>query len=64
MFWAAEDTTDVLRFYRDFVTDAPDELGTIIRLGTIPPLPAVDESSALPAGHRGGQLLRRACRGR
>ena len=43
VFWAAEDTTDVLRFYRDFVTDAPDELGNVIRLGTIPPLPAVDE---------------------
>jgi FAD/FMN-containing dehydrogenase len=43
VFWAAEDTTEVLRFYRDFVTDAPDELGTIIRLGTIPPLPMVDE---------------------
>ena len=43
VFWAAEDTTDVLRFYRDFVADAPDELGTVIRLGTIPPLPVVDE---------------------
>ncbi len=43
VFWAAEDTTDVLRFYRDFLTDAPDELGTIVRLGTIPPLPVVDE---------------------
>jgi FAD/FMN-containing dehydrogenase len=43
VFWAAEDTTDVLRFYRDFVTDAPDELGTVIRLGTMPPLPMVDE---------------------
>ena len=43
MFWAAENTTDVLRFYRDFLTDAPDELGNIIRLGTIPPLPAVAE---------------------
>jgi FAD/FMN-containing dehydrogenase len=41
VFWAAEDTTDVLRFYRDFVADAPDELGTVIRLGTIPPLPGV-----------------------
>src|SRR5262245_50791188 len=40
VFWTAEDTTDVLRFYRDFVADAPDELGTVIRLGTIPPLPA------------------------
>ena len=41
VFWAAEDTTDVLRFYREFVADAPDELGTVIRLGTIPPLPAI-----------------------
>ena len=43
VFWAAEDTSDVLRFYRDFVTDAPDELGNVIRLGTIPPLPVVSE---------------------
>jgi FAD/FMN-containing dehydrogenase len=43
VFWAAEDTTDVLRFYREFVADAPDELGNVIRLGTIPPLPVVGE---------------------
>jgi FAD/FMN-containing dehydrogenase len=43
VFWAAEDTTDVLRFYREFVTDAPDELGNVIRLGTIPPWPTVNE---------------------
>jgi FAD/FMN-containing dehydrogenase len=43
VFWAAEDTTDVLRFYRDFVADAPDELGNVIRLGTIPPLPVIRE---------------------
>jgi hypothetical protein len=43
VFWAAEDTTDVLGFYRDFVASAPDELGNIVRLGTIPPLPVVDE---------------------
>ena len=42
MFWAAEDTTEVLRFYREFVAGAPDELGSVIRLGTIPPLPVVD----------------------
>jgi hypothetical protein len=41
VFWAAEDTTEIMRFYRDFVADAPDELGTIIRLGTIPPLPSI-----------------------
>jgi FAD/FMN-containing dehydrogenase len=43
VFWAAEDTADVLRFYREFASDAPDELGNVVRLGTIPPLPAVDE---------------------
>jgi FAD/FMN-containing dehydrogenase len=43
VFWAADDTADVLRFYRDFAADAPDELGTIVRLGTIPPLPVVDD---------------------
>jgi FAD/FMN-containing dehydrogenase len=41
VFWAAEDTTEVLRLYREFVADAPDELGTVIRLGTIPPLPVI-----------------------
>jgi FAD/FMN-containing dehydrogenase len=50
VFWAAEDTADILRFYREFITDAPDELGTIVRLGTIPPLPAVrDELHFRPA---------------
>src|SRR5262245_31693557 len=50
VFWAAEDTTDVLRFYRDFVADAPDELGTVIRVGTIPPLPVIsDELHFRPA---------------
>ena len=43
VFWAAEDTTNVLRFYREFVGDAPDELGNVVRLGTIPPWPAVSE---------------------
>ena len=43
VFWAADDTTDVLRFYRDFVAEAPDELGTVIRLGTVPPLPVIPE---------------------
>jgi FAD/FMN-containing dehydrogenase len=50
VFWAAEDTTEVLRFYRDFVADASDELGTVIRLGTVPPLPAIrDELHFRPA---------------
>ncbi|MFE1412746.1 FAD-binding oxidoreductase [Streptomyces sp. NPDC058746] len=43
VFWAADDTAEVLRFYRDFVSEAPDELGTVVRLGTVPPLPVVPE---------------------
>jgi FAD/FMN-containing dehydrogenase len=43
VFWAAEDTADVLRFYRDFVTDGPYELGNVVRLGAIPSLPVVNE---------------------
>ena len=42
VFWPADDTADVLRFYRDFVAGAPDELGNVVRLGTIPPLPVID----------------------
>jgi FAD/FMN-containing dehydrogenase len=50
VFWAAEDTSDVLRFYREFITDAPDELGNVVRLGTVPPLPDVsDELHFRPA---------------
>src|ERR687887_2809097 len=43
VFWAADDTADVLRFYRDFAAEAPDDLGTVVRLGTVPPLPVIPE---------------------
>ena len=41
IFWTADETGDVLRFYRDVVAGAPDELGTVVRLGAVPPLPAI-----------------------
>jgi FAD/FMN-containing dehydrogenase len=44
VFWAAADTADVLRFYRNFVAEAPDELGSVVRLGTVPPLPDIPEA--------------------
>ena len=44
VFWAADDTVDLLRFYRDFVAEVPDELGTVIRVGTVPPLPGIPEN--------------------
>ncbi|HSE02288.1 MAG TPA: FAD-binding oxidoreductase [Burkholderiales bacterium] len=43
ILWDAADAGDVLRFYRDFVRDAPDELGTVVRFGTAPPLPVIPE---------------------
>ena len=44
VFWPAEATTDVLRFYRDFVAEAPDELGTVVKLCTVPALPVIPEN--------------------
>lgn len=41
VFWAAEDTAEVMRFYRDFAAEAPDELGSVVRLGTVPALPGI-----------------------
>jgi FAD/FMN-containing dehydrogenase len=44
VLWDAADAGEVLRFYRDFVHDAPDELGTVLRFGTAPPLPDIPGS--------------------
>jgi FAD/FMN-containing dehydrogenase len=41
IIWDATDAREVLRFYRDFVRDAPDELGTVVRFGTAPPIPGI-----------------------
>lgn len=38
--WPMEDAPGVMRFYRDFVREAPDELTTIVQYRTIPPFPA------------------------
>lgn len=43
ILWDASDAGEVLRFYRDFVRDAPDELGTVVRFGTAPPLAVIPE---------------------
>jgi len=39
IFYALDDAPKVLRFYRDFITDAPDELTTIFNLRPAPSLP-------------------------
>jgi FAD/FMN-containing dehydrogenase len=43
ILWDATDAVEVLRFYRDFVRDAPEELGTVVRFGAAPPLPVIPE---------------------
>jgi FAD/FMN-containing dehydrogenase len=39
IFYSLGDAPEVLRFYRDFAADAPDELTTIFNLRRAPPLP-------------------------
>jgi FAD/FMN-containing dehydrogenase len=41
ILWDAGDVFGVLRFYRDFIRSAPDELGTVVRFGTAPPFPDI-----------------------
>lgn len=43
ILWDGTDAEEILRFYRDFVSDAPDELGTIVKFTTAPPLPVIPE---------------------
>jgi hypothetical protein len=55
LFWPMEDSPEVLRFYRDWVADAPDELMTIVVHRKAPPLPFV------PANLHGKPVLMVAC---
>lgn len=41
IYWPMESSPDVLRFYRDWIADAPDELTTIVFHRTAPALPTV-----------------------
>ena len=41
VFWRMEDSPEVLRFYRDWIADAPDDLMTIVIHRKAPPLPFV-----------------------
>src|SRR5437870_12441817 len=43
VFWPMEQSGEVLRFYRDWVAEAPDELMTIVVHRKAPPLPFVPE---------------------
>lgn len=43
IFWRMEESPKVLRFYRDWITQVPDELTTIVVHRKAPPLPAIPE---------------------
>jgi FAD/FMN-containing dehydrogenase len=43
VLFPAADAGDLLRFYRDFVERAPDELTTVVNLRDAPPLPFIPE---------------------
>src|SRR4051794_8834461 len=59
IFFAAERAGEVMRFYRDWVRELPDELTTLVNLTTAPPAPFLPESvhgkpvAAVVAGHAG-----------
>lgn len=41
--WPMDEASELLRFFRDFVADAPDEVGIMANLRLAPPLPVVPE---------------------
>jgi FAD/FMN-containing dehydrogenase len=41
ILWAMEDSPKVLRFYRDWITNVPDELTTVVVHRKAPPLPVI-----------------------
>lgn len=43
VLWPLEDAPGLLRYYRDWIADAPDELTTIVGLRKAPALPALPE---------------------
>ena len=47
MFWALEDTVEVMRWYRSFITKAPNTLNGFFALLTVPPGPPFPEELRL-----------------
>jgi FAD/FMN-containing dehydrogenase len=43
IFWPLEEAPNVLRFYREWISEAPDELMTIVTSRKAPPLPFVSQ---------------------
>ena len=55
IFWPMKDSAKVLRFYRDWIADAPDELTTIVVHRRVPPI------SAIPAELHGKPVVTVIC---
>src|SRR6266536_4571931 len=55
VFWPMEESPKVLRFYRDWITDIPEELTTIVVHRMMPPLPVI------PAELHGKPVVAVAC---
>jgi FAD/FMN-containing dehydrogenase len=45
VFYPGDQAADILRFYRDFIQEAPDELTTLVNLATAPPAPFLPEAA-------------------
>jgi FAD/FMN-containing dehydrogenase len=43
IMWAMEDSPEVLRFYREWIKEVPEELTTIVTHRRVPPVPAMPE---------------------
>ena len=63
VIWPMEQSAEVLRFYRDWITDVPDELTTVVVHRKAPPLPVLPRAARQTHRH-GDLLLRRAVGGR
>jgi FAD/FMN-containing dehydrogenase len=55
VFWSLDDASRVLRFYRDWIAEAPDELTTIVIHRKMPPL------AAIPADLQGRPVVAVVC---
>ena len=57
--WPMDDARLVLRFLREFVADAPDEVGIMANLRLAPPLPIIPAAASRQAHRRPRRHLRR-----
>src|SRR5437762_3528861 len=58
IIWPMEQSGDVLRFYRDWVADAPDDLMTIVVHRKAPPLQINPPLTSFPIWQMGGAVAR------